>query len=753
MRLCLVGADFEENLGIGMIAAAAEDAGHAVSVEPFNHRSAMQALCKTLCTRAPDVIGLSIQFQHRVPEFLRLARTLRRDGYRGHITCGGQFPSLAWKETLDPRNGIDSVVLHEGERTVVALLAALEVATPLADVPGLAIVGDDGAPLRTASQPLASLDELPLPKRYRPHSRHMGVPFIPLMASRGCWEACAYCSIVAFYKDARDYGGGKLIRQRSAQNVADEMALLWHRAGGSGVFCFHDDNFLLPKPERSLERVKAIHAALEEHGVGTLGIVGKSRPDCIDRPLARALRELGTVRLYIGVENASEIGAGHLGRGAKASRADEALSACREAGIFVCYNLLVFEPDSRLDHIGDNIAFIRRHPWFPVNFCRAEPYYGTPLHHDLAGRGGLSGSYLGFDYRIEDNRAELLFRVCAAAFRQRNFAPDGVANRYMGLGYAAKLVQQFYDDPHGRIGYLLERADDVTSGISLETASFLEEALELVESGLDHEELTRRTVDLGLRIAAADARWHAELDETYAMISELGEPPPRRPAEIPSRLRRLARSIVLGTSLTFGASLLTAGCDTNKPVPTDGGLDSTRDGFVVDPLPPDMGRDATRDGFVVDPLPPDMGLDAARDSTRDGFVVDPLPPDMSSPQASLDNPPATDRESCDDLFHWTDSSPKRSTRSQDLPLYDPPSVELQSRCEDDQVFVTVRGLDQPATTRWQATGAIHGEGLDVCWLPASETDLLRVAVRTRGGVAVLELRARDAGQLDTRSLL
>ena len=61
----------------------------------------------------------------------------------------------------------------------------------------------------------------------------------------------------------------------------------------------------------------------------------------------------------------------------------------------------------------------------------------------------------------------------------------------------------------------------------------------------------------------------------------------------------------------------------------------------------------------------------------------------------------------------TDSSPKRSTRSQDLPLYDPPSVELQSRCEDDQVFVTVRGLDQPATTRWQATGAIHGEGLDV----------------------------------------
>ena len=94
----------------------------------------------------------------------------------------------------------------------------------------------------------------------------------------------------------------------------------------------------------------------------------------------------------------------------------------------------MFEPDASLDDVRTNIAFIREHAEHPVNFCRAEPYSGTPLQKRLQTRGSLNGSYLGWNYRIEDPRTETLFRVCAAAFRERNFACDGVANRAMGLG-------------------------------------------------------------------------------------------------------------------------------------------------------------------------------------------------------------------------------------------------------------------------------------------------------------------------------
>jgi anaerobic magnesium-protoporphyrin IX monomethyl ester cyclase len=125
MRVCLVGADFEENLGIGMIAAAAEAAGHAVTVVPFNHPRDLAAVATRALAAAPEVVGLGIQFQHRAHEFLALSAALRARGYLGHITAGGQYPTLAWRESLQARYGLDTVVLHDGEETFVDLLAAL----------------------------------------------------------------------------------------------------------------------------------------------------------------------------------------------------------------------------------------------------------------------------------------------------------------------------------------------------------------------------------------------------------------------------------------------------------------------------------------------------------------------------------------------------------------------------------------------------------------------------------------------------
>jgi radical SAM superfamily enzyme YgiQ (UPF0313 family) len=753
MRLCLVGADFEENLGIGMIAAAAEDAGHAPSIVAFNHVGQTAAVVQTVMQQAPDVVGLSIQFQHRVYEFLALARKLRAAGFRGHITCGGQFPSLAWKDTLDPRHGVDSVTLHEGERTIVDLLDAVAQGRKLGDVPGLAVRTDDGVPMRTCGRELVkNLDDLPVPKRYRGHSKHVGIPFIPIMGSRGCWETCAYCSIVAFYKDAKSYGGGKLFRYRTPQHVADEIAVLWHRAGGTGVFCFHDDNFLLPSRAASLARVKEMRAALDQLGVSRLGIVGKSRPDCIDLELAKELRALGVVRLYVGVENASESGAVHLMRGTPAREAQRALTACRQAGIFVCYNLLIFEPDSRTDHIHENIAFIRRHPHYPVNFCRAEPYFGTPLHHALDARNQLSGSYLGFDYRIEDDRSELLFRICAAAFRQRNFAPDGIANRYMGAGYAAKLLEQFHPERAVEVREMLERADDVTRGISLETAKFLEEAVDLALGGHDRETIVRGTADLGMRVAAADAIWHAELDDLYRDMTAFNTRRPRRALPIPPKLQKLARSMMLGASIGMGAGLTLAcgGSEDSGQATVDGdvgGSESIGDSFAVDPAPSDTGFDAHHDadaGTDVDALDGDAD---AQDSGVDSFVVDPPPPDtgIADTDISASIAPETREKPSDDvndLFHWTDSSPKRAERSDDLPLHDPPAARLFATRVGDLVHVDVRGLREPASTRWDAAGHVDGEGTSVKWKPESPNDLLRVVVRTKGGVAILELRAK-----------
>ncbi|MCC7535782.1 MAG: radical SAM protein [Deltaproteobacteria bacterium] len=779
MHVCFIGADFEENLGVAILAAIVEKLGHRWSILAFNTPADADACVRRVMAERPEVVGMSMQFQHRAHEFLALGRKLRDAGYRGHMTAGAQFPTLAFKEVLEHGHGFDSVVLHDGEETLPELLAALDAGRPLHEVPGLALPGADGAAFRTASRRLPDdLDSVPFAKRYRQHTRHVGVPFVPIVASRGCWGRCNYCSIVAFYKDAHDTGGGsKLMRMRSPENVAAEIALLWHTSGPS-IFCFHDDNFTLPDPRQTLARVRAIRSALDEYGVGLIGIVGKARPDTVTRELALELAELGVIRLYVGVENGSETGGEHLRRGTQQRHIREALSACREAGIFNCYNLLMFEPDATMEHVRENIQFIRTNCDRPVNFCRAEPYHGTPLHVELSAIQDLGGSYMGWNYRIADDRTEMMFRVCSAAFRERNFATQGVANRYMGIGYAANVVKRFY--PAVGAQTLWERARDLTTAISLDTAEHLERAADLVESTAlgDHDALARQTALLGLAIAEADRRFHHELDGLYADFNHHAarvreQRGTHKRSQIPRKLLGIARSVMVGASLaTLGSAcgdddtvardvgIRDAGPDVPMvvdPAPRDLGIadagpepmDAEPDvPMVVDPAPPDLGPDDAGEPdvpMVVDPAPPDLGPE---DSGP--MVVDPPPPDMGMSAIPAERDPmasapvlegATPRRRLRLIDQWVDSSPRESVRTDDLALSDPPSPRLRARREGDVVHVAVEGVRAPVTTRWESEGAVEGEGLDVRWSPVDSTDQIRVAVRSRNGVAVVTLRA------------
>jgi len=843
MRLILVGADVEENLGMGMIAAAATSAGHRVEVLGFNDSAEIPDLADRIALCGPDVVGLAAQFQHRGVDFLGLATALRKAGFRGHITAGGHFATMGYANILAGRYGVDSVILYDGEETVVELLAAIAAERGLADVSGIAFRSASGAVVRTAPRCLPQdLNALPIAQRYRPHARHMRIPFVPVSGSRGCWASCSFCSITTVLRDARAHGAhGKLLRLRSPQDVAAEMAVLGRAVGGSAIFCFHDENFLLPRPADSFARVQAIKHYLDEAGMERAAFVGKCRPDTLTPELARGLAELGVIRLYVGVENASQPGADHLNRRVSVASMGQALDACSEAGVTPCYNLLLFEPETKLEDVAENIAFMRRHADTPVNFCRAEPYLGTPLHHKLAQAGKLSGSFLGWDYRLADDRAELLFRISSAAFRERNFANEGVANRYMGLNYSCSVLDWFYRVGDIRKERLRERAHELTKNISLDTADLLEHALDLASRLDPHDDdcVARETAQLGLRVAASDRIWHAALDalmsdlRAFAATARRRDTVARRPA---GQIVRAAQ----GAAFAGWLALWAPGCgDSGLALPPDGGhRDATPDymivdqvpppdarqnpdylisdmlppdagqpdrGIVYDPAPPDSGRpDATSAFMVVDPapppdarqnpdylisdmLPPDSGRpDGGRDSFGDSvpdargldarpdyMVADPLPPDASRPDVMIvdmlprdagardadagpevrpildpvpapagalsstrdHSPAATEVGS-----HWADTTPRRSPRTSDLPLSLPPDIRLVGEWTNGAVQVCLTGADEPLTIRWQSDGEVAGTDRQVTWTPASDQDQLNVAVRSRDGVAMAELR-------------
>jgi hypothetical protein len=142
-------------------------------------------------------------------------------------------------------------------------------------------------------------------------------------------------------------------------------------------------------------------------------------------------------------------------------------------------------------------------------------------------------------------------------------------------------------------------------------------------------------------------------------------------------------------------------------------------------------------GMVVDCAPIGGTAISASVSPQVPAIVDPAPSDPgsfgTSPGRGL-------------LEHWRDTTPKRTMRSSDLALFDPPVITLESRVDGDRVEVRLCGGEPTMSIRWESSGTVTGEDREVVWQPASAEDALCVAVRSRAGVAVATLRASEVGQ-------
>ncbi len=442
MKLALIGAEYEENLALRYLAASAREAGHQVEILPFGCAEEIPRVVAAVLAGDFAFVGLSMAFQHFARDFLGLAAELRARGYRGHLCAGGHLVTPAWREVLAEAPALDTVIRHDGELTLTALLARLDEPAAWREIPGVCCRDERGEPVAAPPrrQP-DELDRLPWPLRDRPHAVHVGFGFAPLVASRGCFANCNYCCINSWHRSSE----GKRYRRRSAADVADEMAYLYHDRDVR-LFCFHDDTFFMPRPRDSVRMLGELGAELARRRVERIGVVGKARPDHLDAELIRAAKAFGICRIYLGVENGSDAGLLHLNRLHDLASCERALELLRAAELFSCFNILLFEPDCRLEDLEANLAFLARYVDFPFNFCRAEVYSGSAYERILREQGRLEGNYLGFSYEIQDPRAELAFRLSSVCFRGRNFAPVGVANSSTGLGYEAAVLRHFYGE-------------------------------------------------------------------------------------------------------------------------------------------------------------------------------------------------------------------------------------------------------------------------------------------------------------------
>ena len=438
MKVALVGAELEENLGLRYMASSLERVGHEVAIIPYNSEDDLSATVAKIGSFHPLITGLSMVFTGRAREFCHLAGALREGGYEGHLIAGGHFASFNSEQLLRDFPAFDSVGLGEGEELMCALAGGLD---KLAGIPGLCYRQADGS-LATNLSPgnPQNLDSLPFPKRIDFHD-YYDKRIASILSSRGCWRDCAFCSINAWY----ERGGGKKFRIRSVENIVAEMKELYFQHG-IRIFNFQDDNFFVPNPEKALRRFEELRAGLKREGVEGIAIAIKARPDSITRDCIRVLDDLGLFRVFLGVENASQRGLHNLNRKCDFEQILNALRILNDFDIHVAFNLLMFEPDTVMDDILINLRFMERHIENPLNFCRAEAYAGTGLEAKLASESRLLGDYFGFDYRLNDPHCEAFHQIANYAFFDRNFSDYGLHYFNMQVDFCFQLLRRFHPE-------------------------------------------------------------------------------------------------------------------------------------------------------------------------------------------------------------------------------------------------------------------------------------------------------------------
>jgi anaerobic magnesium-protoporphyrin IX monomethyl ester cyclase len=431
----LVGFQDQDNLGLRYLSSRLRALGHqtrlvTVSQGPGPVLAAIQAL-------QPHIVGFSLIFQYLVPQFASLLAQLRAAGVRAHFTMGGHYASFEPEVLLNTIPELDSVVLFEGEDTLLELAERVAAGHPWQEVSGIARRGPDGiviTPVRTGRR---DLDALPWPDRDDIDYGAQPIPVASILGGRGCTWRCSFCSIINFYEGNGTPGR----RRRDPQKVVDEIEYL-HRQRGVRILLWQDDDFLTG----GAAGVKWAHDLARECIVRGLhhNLRWKisCRSDEVRLETLEPLVEAGLTHVYLGVESGDPHDLKHLNKlfGPEAHlRAGEVL---RRLGLSFDYGFMLLQPWSTLDTVRNNVTFLREFVGdgaSPVVFCRTLPYAGTVIEARLKAEGRLLENNLAADYRFLDLRLDALYDWLLEAFGERNFGQSGMSRWLRSILFGTHL--------------------------------------------------------------------------------------------------------------------------------------------------------------------------------------------------------------------------------------------------------------------------------------------------------------------------
>jgi anaerobic magnesium-protoporphyrin IX monomethyl ester cyclase len=528
-RVVLVGVEFEENLSLRYLAGALVAAGYsAVRVWPYNSITEAEALAAAIMVDEPDLVGVSMAFQVRAVEDMTLVQLLRQGGFRGHITAGGQFATLHYPEIFADCPGLDSVVRFEAEATIVQLARAVQAGTTsLHAVPGLVWrTPAEAMQVNNSTPEPDDINHLALPLRKTQRAEYLGFKTMHMVGSRGCHATCKYCCVAALATErsqaAKASGGGSALpgtRRRTAANVAAEIALLYFEQGVR-IFEFQDDNWIHPKVTTAVAYFTELKAELTRRGVGQIGLSLKTRADSVQPEILTILKEIGLIRMFVGIESGTQGLLTKLGRKSRDNASLQALQTLREFRVPAYFNALLFGPDVRFADIEPELDFLAECADFPFEIVEVVIYGKTGLYLSLGQEGRLRGNYLCYDYDYLEPATQRTHALISE-LETRHFGVYSPVKMAADLGFNLGILQVFYPGP--ATVRLAAQVADLTRQINADQVRIIRRAAQHAAQGTAfataRTELIAATVPVDLQFYQQIIDLHHQMEQLVLQLA------------------------------------------------------------------------------------------------------------------------------------------------------------------------------------------------------------------------------------------
>jgi len=376
--------NLKEPMGLMYLAASLRNKGRRVEIFDADvEAKTLEQTIQRILEKNPPLVGFSV-LQRALPSLEIAVGTLREKGYAGHITCGGITATLSFPYILERLGDkIDSIVLGEGEKTVVRLAERILNGQDWKTTPGIAYLENH---TQVVNKPIDSVDVDALPFAARDYLEYcLGkTNYATIMGSRGCYGVCSFCSNYSF----ESFRKGPRWRGRNPTSVVDEMQELFETYGVT-VFKFNDPNIFGPGP-RGRQHVVQICQEIEKRRL-PFHLMGFCRGnDVTDNPgIVRYLKAAGFERLLIGVESSDDEILRRFRKGETIGQMEKALDILEGERISVVVGFMIFNPYTTLETLKRDLAFLKRRGYCPTLSKALRVFDGTPIQALLEAEGRL----------------------------------------------------------------------------------------------------------------------------------------------------------------------------------------------------------------------------------------------------------------------------------------------------------------------------------------------------------------------------